>query len=61
MKAAKRFKTQERERERSQVGKEKNLRKIKQAKCFEEQIIDALFKSNINTIVEKHFIRNFTC
>ena len=32
-----------------------------QKKCFEEEILDALFESNINTVVEKHLIRNFTC
>ena len=33
-----------------------------QKKYFKEEIVDALFKSNIiNTVVEKHLIRNFTC
>ena len=69
MKAAKIFKTQERERERerrrekNQVGKEKRLRKKnkKKKKCFEEEIVDVSFESNINTVVEKHLIRNYTC
>ena len=44
--------------ERNQVGKEKSLRK----KCKnEEEIVDAPFESNINTVVEKHLIINFTC
>ena len=60
MKAAKRFITQERERERNQGGKEKYLRK-KKKKCFEEKAVDAPFESNVNTVVRKHLIRNFTC
>ena len=53
MKAAKRFKTKERDRERS-------LRKKEQKKCFKEEIVDAPFKSNIITLVEKNLIRNFS-
>ena len=60
MKAAKRFKTQDRERKKSSwQGKESDEKE--QKKCFEEEIFDAPFESNINTFVEKKFIRNFTC
>ena len=60
MKPAKRFKTQEREREKSSWQGEKSEEK-EQKKCFEEEIVNAPFESNINTVVEKHLIRNFTC
>ena len=70
MKAAKRFKTQEREKEREKSSwqgekteeKEQQQKKNKQKKkCFEEEIVDVSFESNINTVVEKHLIRNYTC
>ena len=54
----------ERRREKNQVGKEKRLRKKnkkKKKKCFEEEIVDVSFESNINTVVEKHLIRNYAC
>ena len=49
------------ERERNQPGKEQTLKKKEQKQCFEEKIVDAPFESNINTVVEKHLIRNYTC
>ena len=69
MKAAKRFKTQERvsEREREREReREINLARKKVSgnrtkKCFEEEIADAPFESNTNTAVVKHLIRNYTC
>ena len=39
----------------------KKSEKKKQKICFEEETVDAPFESNINTVVEKHLIRNFTC
>ena len=62
MKPAKRFKTQERESEREKSSWQgKNSEEKEQKKCFEEEIVDAPFESNINTVVEKHLIKNFTC
>ena len=62
MKAAKRFKTQEREEEREKSSFQgKKSEKKKQKICFEEETIEAPFESNINIVVEKHLIRNFTC
>ena len=46
---------------RNQVGKEKGLKKKKKKKCFEEEIVDAPFESNINTFVEENLNRNCTC
>ena len=57
MKTAKRFKTQEIEREESRWQGKKSEEK-EQKKCFEEEIVDAPFENNINTLVEKHLIRN---
>ena len=57
MKAAKRFKTQEIERKESRWQGKKSEEK-EQTKCFEEEIVDAPFENNINTLVEKHLIRN---
>ena len=45
MKATKRFKTQEREKSSWQ---RKKVEEKDQKKCFEEEIFDALFESNIN-------------
>ena len=53
MKAAKRFKTQEKSSWQGKKSEEKE-----QKKCFEGEIADALFKSTINTVVEKRLIRN---
>ena len=58
MNAAKRFKTQK--REKSSWQGEKSEEK-EQTKCFEEEIVNALFESNINTVVEKNLNRKFTC
>ena len=58
MKAAKRFKIQEREKSSQQ---EKKSEEKEQKNCFEEKIVNAPFKSNTNTVAEKHVIRNFTC
>ena len=63
MKAAKRFKTQEREREREREKSSclgKMSEKKKQKNCFDEEIVDAPFESNTNTVIEKHLMRNFT-
>ena len=49
-----------REREKSSWQGKKSDEK-EQKRCFEEEIVDAPFESNINTAVEKHLIRNFTC
>ena len=57
MKAAKRFKTQEIERKGSRWQGKKSEEK-EQKKYFEEEIVDAPFENNINTLVEKHLIRN---
>ena len=57
MKAAKRFKTQE--REKSSWPRKRSEEK-EQKKCFEEEIVDGPFESNINTVIEKHLIRHFT-
>ena len=59
MKAAKRFKTQEKKKEESSWQGKKSEEK-EEKKCFEEEIVDASFESNINTVVEKHLIRNYT-
>ena len=59
MKAVKRFKTQAREREIKLARKRSEEKE--QKNCFEEEIVDAPCASNINTVVEKHLIRNFTC
>ena len=62
MKAAKRFKTQERERQREKSnGKGKKSEEKEQKICFEEETVDVPFESNINTAVKKYLIRNFTC
>ena len=42
-----------RQRKKSEGKEEKN--------CFEEEIVDAPFESNINTVIEKHLIKNYTC
>ena len=34
--------------------------KKKQKNCFDEEIVDAPFESNTNTVIEKHLMRNFT-
>ena len=60
MKAAKRFKTQEKKKAKSSWQRKKSEEK-EEKKCFGEEIIDAPFESNINTVVEKHLIRNYTC
>ena len=54
--AAKRFKTQEKSSWQRKKSEEKE-----QKKCFKEEIVDASFESNINTVAEKHHIRNYTC
>ena len=46
----------QRKRKRNQVSEEKSLRK-KNKKFFENEIVDAPFETNINTVVEKHLIR----
>ena len=60
MKAAKRFKTQEKKKEKSSWQGKKSEEK-KEKKCFEEEIVGAPFESNINIVVEKHLIRNYKC
>ena len=56
MKANKKFKNQKRQKSsyqgKSSIEKEK--------KCFQKEIIEAPFESNINTVVENHLIRNDT-
>ena len=62
MKAAKRFKTQKKERVRAKSSWQGRKTDEKEQKKFlEEEIVDASFESNINTVVEKHLIRNYTC
>ena len=39
----------------------KNSEDKEKKKCFQEEIVDAPFNSNINIVAEKHLIRNFTC
>ena len=55
----------EKEREKSswqgEKTEEKEQKKKNKKKCFEEEIVDVSFESNINTVVEKHLIRNYTC
>ena len=29
-------------------------------RCLEEEIVDILYENNINTVVEKYLIRNYT-
>ena len=58
MKAVKIFKTQKREKSSWQ---EKRSEEKEQKKCLGEEIVDALFENNVNIVVEKHLIRNFTC
>ena len=53
MKAAKRITTQELRKEKPSWQGKKSEEKEKK-KCFEEEIVDAPFESNINTVVEKH-------
>ena len=43
---------------RNNIGKEKSLRK--RNKKIEEETVDAPFESNINIVVKKHLIRNYT-
>ena len=50
----------EREREKSR-WQGKTSEEKQQKKRFEEEIVDAPFESNINTVVEKHLVRNYTC
>ena len=65
MKASKRFKTQERQRQ-TQSDREKErdqICKVKSLRNRNKKIVsrnDAPFESNINTVVEKHLIRNYT-
>ena len=33
---------------------------MEQKNCFEEEIVDAPFESNVNTVIEKHLIGNYT-
>ena len=48
-----------REREKSScLGKMSEEKE--QKNCFDEEIVDAPFESNINTVVEKHLMKNFT-
>ena len=72
MEAAKRFMPQEREKEKErerkrEKGRQKSIWQEKkydvkdQKKCFEEEIVDAPFESNINAVVERHLMRNYTC
>ena len=58
MKVAKTVKTQEREKSIWQGKKFEG--KEQKKKRFEEEIVDAPFESNINAVVEKHLIKNFT-
>ena len=58
MKAAKRSKPK---REREIKLARKNSEEKERKKCFEEEIVDAPFESNLNIVVEKHITRNFTC
>ena len=60
MKAAKRFKNQEKEREKSR-WQGKTSEEKQQKKRLEEEIVDAPFESNINTVVQNHLVRNYTC
>ena len=32
----------------------------KEKNCLDEEIVDAPFESNINTVIEKHLMKNFT-
>ena len=61
-KSCKRIQDQgEREKEREKLSwPGKMSEEIEQKKCFEEEIVDAPFESNINIVVEKYLIRNFT-
>ena len=62
MKAAKRSKTQKKERVRAKSGwQERKTKEKEQKKFLEEEIVDASFESNINTVAEKHLFRNYTC
>ena len=62
MKAAKRSKIQKKERVRAKSGwQERKTKEKEQKKFLEEEIVDASFESNINTVVEKHLFRNYTC
>ena len=55
MVAVKRFKTQEKS-----SCQEKRSEEKEQKKCFEEEIVDAPFERNINTVVEKHPISSIS-
>ena len=55
MVAVKRFKTQEKS-----SCQEKRSEEKEQKKRFEEEIVDAPFESNINTVVEKHPISSIS-
>ena len=62
MKAAKRSKIQKKERVRAKSSwQERKTKEKEQKKFLEEEIVDASFESNINTVVEKHLFRNYTC
>ena len=53
-----------RERERTKIEIKLARKKVwgkRTKKCLDEEIVDAPFESNINTVVEKYPIRNYTC
>ena len=55
IKAAKRSKTEEKSSWQGKIPEKKE-----QKKGCQEKIVDEPFESNINTVVEKYLIRNYT-